>query len=460
MSIRSQILLAVTAISAVTILAFAMVVTARVQARADELAHEAARENARLVAALATRGLEQSKASFDSVVRGLHQTGWLIKLGGSGQESRLQVFDAQAKPRFDSGRVDDDSLPGPDVEAALAGSPLTIPTRLRNSRVAAAEPLRRGTDGQVLGAVRVIRPVVGVHEILASLAPEILALALGCVALAGLFAVVVGRSLSAPISRLTDAARKIAAGERGHSLPRPRGKEVRALTDAYADMRRELEDKREIERLSQDLSHELKNPIASVRALSEALEEGALRDGEVGARLVAQIKRAARRMELVLSDLLALARLEARGLDRRVLVEVPGLVQEALEGLSTQAAERDVSIELGAGSLPPVSGDRVWLVRALGNLLSNALENSPAGSEVTVRGEVRGGMVELLVANPGEIPEAIRSRLFERFVTRRPEGTGLGLAIARSVATAHGGTLMLAESGPPQVVLRLLLPAA
>ncbi|MHB8879780.1 MAG: ATP-binding protein, partial [Myxococcaceae bacterium] len=58
----------------------------------------------------------------------------------------------------------------------------------------------------------------------------------------------------------------------------------------------------------------------------------------------------------------------------------------------------------------------------------------------------------------GEVPAAVRDRLFERFVTRSPQGTGLGLAIARSVAEAHGGALALLEPGPPQVVLRLRLP--
>ena len=459
MSIRTQILLAVTAISALTICGFAAVVTSRVQARANQLAFEAAVESARFIGLVATHGLDQTHVSFDSALKTLQHTGWMVKLGGNGQATRLQLFDADAKLRFDSGQVDEDSAAGPDVEAALKGVGLSSPVLLRDSRVAAAEALRRGGgEGEILGAIRVIRPVLGVQEILQGLAPEIGALALGCVLLAALTALIVGRSISAPIANLTLAARKIAAGDRAYRLPLPKGSEVRALTDAYAEMRRELEDKREIERLSADLGHEFKNPIASVRALAEALEAGAAQDPVAGPRLISQIKSATQRMELILGDLLALARLEARGLDRQGPVDPQEVIRDAAEALAVRAAERGVKVELTAAAASPLRGDRIWLSRAIGNLLSNAIEHSEPGGTVRVVSEQVDGAFGLRIENQGEVPATVRERLFERFVTRRPEGTGLGLAIARSVAEAHGGSVALVEAGPPRVVLSLKLP--
>jgi signal transduction histidine kinase len=449
MSIRAQILIAVACICIATVTGFGWLVTQRVQARANQLAHEAALETAQFVALIGTHGIDKTGASFNGVVKRLDETGWLIKLG-SGETTRIQLYDVRGVQRFDSSRPDAALTGGPDVEAALKGTPLLEPVLLPDRRVAAAQPLRRGVDGEILGAVRVIRPVVGVAEILGSLAPEIATLALVAVLLAVVSAFVVGRSITAPISRLTEAAMRIAAGDRSHPLPVPRGAEVRSLTRAYLEMRRELEDKREIERLSQDLSHELKNPIASVRALSEALEAGALSDPVTGPRMVAQVHDASKRMEEILVDMLALARLESRGLDRREPLDLLELVAEALRPIGGK-------VEVTPAVLPLIRGDRVWLTRAVGNLLRNAVENA-GGEAVRVDASVTGTQLELRIANPGAVPEAIRDRLFERFVTRRPEGTGLGMAIARSVAEAHGGSVAVVEAGPPRVVLALRLP--
>jgi two-component system sensor histidine kinase CreC len=287
------------------------------------------------------------------------------------------------------------------------------------------------------------------------------AAALLCMVLVLVGAYAAGRSIGLPITRLTLAARKIAGGDRSLPFPPPRGLEVRALTESYEEMRRELEDKRHIERMTQDLSHELKNPIASVRALAEALEDGGLADAAAGPRLVKQIQGAAARLEAILADVLVLARLEARGLNPRRPVELRRLVAECVDALAPRCAERqvEVTVEQAPGSVDTLEADSSWLARAVTNLILNAVENSPPGAQVQVALSSAGPVRELLVSNPGEVPAAVKDRLFERFVTRRQEGTGLGLAIARSVAEAHRGSLWLDEAGPPQVRLRLKLPS-
>jgi signal transduction histidine kinase len=98
----------------------------------------------------------------------------------------------------------------------------------------------------------------------------------------------------------------------------------------------------------------------------------------------------------------------------------------------------------------------------LQNLIDNALVHSDAGSSVRVRVWRDGGFVRLTVTSAGSVPQAIRSRLFRRFVTARSDrgGTGLGLAIVRAVAEAHGGRAELILPGPPEVEFRLSVPAA
>jgi signal transduction histidine kinase len=109
-----------------------------------------------------------------------------------------------------------------------------------------------------------------------------------------------------------------------------------------------------------------------------------------------------------------------------------------------------------------VSGDELWLTRALANLIENALIHSEPASPVFVE-VVRGPEdVVLTVRSAGAIEPHVRDRLFRRFVTTRRDrgGTGLGLAIVHAVAEAHGGLADLESPGPPHVVFSLKLPGA
>jgi len=109
-----------------------------------------------------------------------------------------------------------------------------------------------------------------------------------------------------------------------------------------------------------------------------------------------------------------------------------------------------------------VSGDELWLTRALANLIDNALVHSEATSPVFVEVVRQSEDVFLTVRSSGAIEPHVRDRLFRRFVTTRRDkgGTGLGLAIVSAVAEAHGGLAELESPGPPAVAFRLKLPAA
>jgi len=247
-------------------------------------------------------------------------------------------------------------------------------------------------------------------------------------------------------------------------LPEPRGREVRALTHALEQMRSELEERHALENFVADLSHELKNPIASVRASAEVLTEGAADEPETARRFALRIRESADKLQILTQDLLSLARLEARGIQaQRRKVDLCGIAREAIDAQAPQAARRGVRVELHAPDSAPVRGDPIWLRRALENLLGNAVQHSPDGARVLV--EVSPGSVgwDASVADEGPgVDPAIRDRLFERFATTRhgEGGTGLGLAIVRAVAELHGGQATLRQSGPRGTVFSLSLPRA
>ncbi len=189
-----------------------------------------------------------------------------------------------------------------------------------------------------------------------------------------------------------------------------------------------------------DASHELRSPLAALRAeLEIALSHPRMADWPT---VVKSALEDAERLQELTTDLLLLARLDADALDKQDTVDLTAVVQREVS--------RRGSVTLEADDQVLVPGRRAQLSRLLGNLLDNAERH--AGTAVTVR--LRGGpsaTLEVIDDGPG-IPEADRERVFDRFTrldearTRASGGAGLGLAIARRIATRHHGTLEAADA--------------
>ena len=183
-----------------------------------------------------------------------------------------------------------------------------------------------------------------------------------------------GWAVAQPIERLTRSAQRIAQGGSQRGLPAPIGQEVRALTDAMLSMRNALES---LEAFVADLSHELKNPVAAIKAASEVLREGAPKS-RLKDRFLARIDEASQRLEVLTKDLLALARREARGARlQRSMLNLVEVIDAAKDTYLSQAENKGVTIEFLAESVR-IRGDRHWLIRAVGNLIANALRYSPS----------------------------------------------------------------------------------
>jgi len=223
-------------------------------------------------------------------------------------------------------------------------------------------------------------------------------------------------------------------------------------------MRRDLEGRPFVETFASDLSHELKNPVAAIRASAEVLEESALEEPVEARRFVARIREATARIERLLGELLSLARIEARGVESFTPVDMAELTRRAIDSFGD--TERRVTLR--ASGDVRVRGDEQWIVRALTNLLENGLTHGAAGSGVDIELSRSDEWVNLRVISQGAISRHVRERLFRRFVTTRADkgGTGLGLAIVRAVTEAHGGHVELLNSGPPEVVFHVSLPPA
>jgi len=240
-----------------------------------------------------------------------------------------------------------------------------------------------------------------------------------------------------PESR-TLALRAFPLADRG-----PTGRIVVTMTD--------ITQRRRLEVLRRDFvanaSHELKTPVAAVRALAETLLTALPDDPEAGRRFAERIGREAERLDALTRDLLDLSRVERGTLDVEP-VDLVGLVKEVVGGYADRAEERRIKLSTELGPGVALRGDRAQLGLLLSNLIDNALRYTPAKGAVCVRLDAAESRAVLQVTDTGQgIPAGELSRVFERFYrvdkarARQTGGTGLGLAIVRHVAEVHGGTV-------------------
>jgi two-component system phosphate regulon sensor histidine kinase PhoR len=242
----------------------------------------------------------------------------------------------------------------------------------------------------------------------------------------------------------------------------PTGRIVVTMTD--------ITQRRRLEVLRRDFvanaSHELKTPVAAVRALAETLLTALPDDPDAGRRFAERIGREAERLEVLVRDLLDLSRVERGTLDVEP-VDLVGLAKEVAGGYADLAEERRVKLRTELRPDVSVRGDRAQLGLLLSNLLDNALRHTPARGSVRVRLDTVESRAVLQVADSGEgIPAGERSRVFERFYrvdkarARQTGGTGLGLAIVRHVAEAHGGDVRVDSELGRGATFTVTLPVA
>lgn len=232
--------------------------------------------------------------------------------------------------------------------------------------------------------------------------------------------------------------------------------ELARLLQASAEARDALD--RERRELTAAISHDLRTPLASIRAMAEALTDGVVSEPDEVTRYHATIRKEVERLARMVDDLFQLAQIDAGALplDRRP-VSLHEVAAEVADGMQARAAAAGIALRLAESEpLPPIALDGALMARAVGNLVANALEHTPAGGSVVVSTERHGLMHRLSVADTGEgIAAANRELVWEPFFRADPsrnrpggraDGAGLGLAIVRGVVQAHGGAVGLTSS--------------
>jgi signal transduction histidine kinase len=336
----------------------------------------------------------------------------------------------------------------------------------------------------VVAAVVIVSSAVGVsivaHQMLVNQEDtHVVLVVVAMAALAGLaVALVVGRQVSSAGRRLLNAVRDV--GSIGYFEP-PKARlaaEFDSLSEELATAHEKISESRARERALEAsrrelvawVSHDLRTPLAGLRAMAEALEDGVVVDFETVTTYHTQIRREADRLSAMIDDLFELARIHAGALRlSRRLVGLDDLVAEALA--TTEPLARAKGVRLRGSSVRglPVLVDADEFGRALRNLVSNAIRHTPSEGLVEVQGDVHRGMACVSVVDAcGGIPEEALPRVFDvafRAETARTPGpdnnAGLGLSIARGIVEAHAGQIAVQNMARGcQFVIRLPLARA
>ncbi|GAA3488685.1 ATP-binding protein [Streptomyces cremeus] len=237
----------------------------------------------------------------------------------------------------------------------------------------------------------------------------------------------------------------------------------------------DLTEARRIEAVRRDfvanVSHELKTPVGALSLLSEAVMD-ASDDPEAVTRFAGRMQIEATRLTSLVQELIDLSRVQNDDpLEDSEPVRVDELVAEAIDRSRQTASTKQIAMQAGGTSGLHVWGNRGQLAAALGNLVENAVNYSPAGTKVAVAARrvpaVGGDLIEIAVTDQGiGISERDRDRVFERFYrvdparSRATGGTGLGLAIVKHVAASHGGEVTVWSSEGQGSTFTLRLPEA
>jgi two-component system, OmpR family, sensor histidine kinase ChvG len=313
---------------------------------------------------------------------------------------------------------------------------------------------------RVVGAVMLSQDATEIEAGIRDLRLKVLAIFALALVITTLLSFYLAGTIARPILHLAAAAERVRRGFGRESQQIPdfsrRGDEIGDLSGALREMTDALHERMDAtERFAADVSHEIKNPLTSLRSAVETAAR--LKDPEQQKQLMGIVLEDVQRLDRLITDISNASRLDSE-LSREEMGQVEiGRMVKALVDIHQAVAEDDaptIKLTVDEDAAITITGAEGRLVQVFRNLLGNAVSFSPVRGAITVTVSEGDGMVQVVVEDQGPgFPENKRDAIFDRFYTERPEGekfgthSGLGLSISKQIVEAHNGTIIAENCG-------------
>lgn len=351
----------------------------------------------------------------------------------------------------------------PDSKEAMVGEISTTAWETKDGNIilTAAAPIQKMK--QVLGVVLLSRDGTELEKKIADIRVDVFRVFLGSLGITVMLSIYLSGLIGKPLKRLAVAAEAVRTGKGKYTeIPdlSNRGDEIGELSLVLRDMTNALwERMNTIERFAADVSHEIKNPLTSLRSAVETASR--IKDEDKRAKLMEVINHDVRRLDRLISDISSASRLDAElTRDEMDAVNLESLLHrlrdaykkpiDRVEG-DSKANDGQINVVVENKAVVDVLGNEDRLSQVFGNLISNALSFSPSDHTITltIKKPHSKDMVETWIEDHGPgIPENKLETIFERFYSERPENeaygghSGLGLSISKQIIDAHEGEIL------------------
>ncbi len=453
-------------------------VVSDIDPRYRESAEESLVETSQLVASLVEQDVIAgaiNTARLEPLFRTLYArefSAQIYNLHKNRVELRVYVTDRGGRVMFDSlGRhLGADYSKWSDVSRTLAGlygarTSRDVDVDPRTSVMYVGAPIR--WNNEIVGMVSVGKPVQSFGQFVEDARARTIWVGVGSALALLLLAVIVSVWLVRPFGLIRDYWGWVRA-QRSLSLRRMARRAVDAVRSGFSEMRDTLTGRNYVADYVQTFTHEVKSPLSAIRGAAELLQEPSM-PHEERERFLANIARETQRIQEIVDRMMELTALETRhALERTQPVALAPLIEDIATGAQSAAAQRNIRVQVnvreGTGANASVEGDPFLLRRAISNLLDNAIDFSPTGSEVLINLETTSRLARVSVRDRGPgIPDYAQEKVFQKFYSlARPhsqkKSTGLGLAFVKEIAALHHGRIELGNATRGGAVATLTLP--
>jgi len=294
------------------------------------------------------------------------------------------------------------------------------------------------------------------------------------------FGYFISSALIENVQRVAEAAEKLSLGDLSARVPVMGNDELAELARAFNRMAKSLQEvdaqKQQLEQTRRDLitwvSHDLRTPLASMRAMIEAIADGVVDDAETVNRYLAKTQSEIKHLSQLIDNLFELAQLDAGHYDfQREPSSLSDLISDTLESMRAQVAAQGIQLQGKVeGRIDPVLMAPEKIQRVLYNLISNAMRHTPSGGAITLQARLIENAVQIDISDTGEgIKSQDLPRIFESFYRGESarsqngdggRGVGLGLAIVRGLVEAHQGKIWVNSTPGKGATFSFSLPKA